>query len=98
MLNNSIARADGGEWSFNDTVGEANEEAGFQAAHAIINGEYDDAIGGGICQVATTVFNAVYEAGYPVTERRNHSLYISSYPAGRDAAIAYPDLDLTMGQ
>ena len=78
-----------------DTVGEANEEAGFQAAHAIINGEYDDAIGGGICQVATTVFNAVYEAGYPVTERRNHSLYISSYPTGRDAAIAYPDLDLT---
>ena len=63
LLNNSIARADGGEWSFNDTVGEANEEAGFQAAHAIINGEYDDAIGGGICQVATTVFNAVYEAG-----------------------------------
>lgn len=76
-------------------MGEANEEAGFQAAHAIINGEYDDAIGGGICQVATTVFNAVYEAGYPVTERRNHSLYISSYPTGRDAASAYPDLDLT---
>ena len=45
--------------------------------------------------MATTVFNAVYEAGYPVTERRNHSLYISSYPTGRDAAIAYPDLDLT---
>ena len=41
------------------------------------------------------MFNAVYEAGYPVTERRNHSLYISSYPTGRDAAIAYPDLDLT---
>ena len=77
------------------SVIEATEEAGFQAAHAIINGEYDDAIGGGICQVATTVFNAVYEAGYPVTERRNHSLYISSYPTGRDAAIAYPDLDLT---
>ena len=41
------------------------------------------------------MFNAVYEAGYPVTERRNHSLYISSYPTGRDDAIAYPDLDLT---
>lgn len=95
LLDDSIARADGGEWSFNDTVGEASEEAGFQAAHAIVNGEYDDAVGGGICQVATTVFNAVYEAGYPVTKRRNHSLYISSYPTGRDAAIAYPDLDLT---
>ena len=95
LLDGSIAPADGGEWSFNDTVGEASEESGFQAAHAIVNGEYDDAIGGGICQVATTVFNAVYEAGFPVTERRNHSLYISSYPTGRDAAIAYPTLDLT---
>ncbi|WP_295995779.1 VanW family protein [uncultured Adlercreutzia sp.] len=95
LLNDSIAPANGGTWSFNDTVGEASEDSGFQAAHAIINGEYDDAIGGGICQVATTVFNAVYEAGFPVTERRNHSLYISSYPTGRDAAIAYPDLDLT---
>ena len=95
LLNNSIAQADGGSWSFSGTVGEASEESGFEAAHAIVNGEYDDAIGGGICQVATTVFNAVYEAGYPVTERHNHSLYISSYPTGRDAAIAYPDLDLT---
>ena len=47
-----------------------------------------------MCQVATTVFNAVYDAGYPVLERRNHSLYIASYPAGRDAAVSYPDLDL----
>lgn len=93
-LTDSIAAADGGEWSFNDVMGEANEANGFQAANAIVNGEYEDAIGGGICQVATTVFNAVFESGFPVTERRNHSLYISSYPTGRDAAIAYPDLDL----
>lgn len=95
LLTNSVAKAAGGEWSFNAVMGEANEENGFQAAHAIVNGEYEDAIGGGICQVATTVFNAVFESGFPVTERRNHSLYISSYPTGRDAAIAYPDLDLT---
>jgi vancomycin resistance protein YoaR len=94
LLNNSIVPANNGTWSFNNVVGEATVESGFQAAHAIINGEYDDAIGGGICQVATTVFNAVYNAGYPVKERHNHSLYISSYPTGRDAAIAYPDLDL----
>ena len=95
LLTDSVAAAQGGQWSFNAVMGEANEGNGFQAAHAIVNGEYEDAIGGGICQVATTVFNAVFEAGYPVTERRNHSLYISSYPTGRDAAIAYPDLDLT---
>lgn len=93
-LTDSIAKANGGTWSFNEVMGEANEANGFQAAHAIVNGEYEDAIGGGICQVATTVFNAVFESGFPVTERRNHSLYISSYPTGRDAAIAYPDLDL----
>ena len=44
--------------------------------------------------MATTVFNAVYEAGYPIERRNNHSLYIASYPEGRDAAIAYPDIDL----
>ncbi|RDB62402.1 vanomycin resistance protein VanB [Gordonibacter sp. 28C] len=94
LLNNSIAQADGGTWSFNGTAGECNAERGFLGAGAIIDGEYDDAVGGGICQVATTVFNAVYEAGYPVPTRHNHSLYIASYPAGRDAAVSWPDLDL----
>lgn len=94
LLTDSVAKAEGGVWSFNEVMGEASEDNGFEAAHAIVNGEYEDAIGGGICQVATTVFNAVFESGFPVTERRNHSLYISGYPTGRDAAIAYPDLDL----
>ena len=94
LLNNSIIEADGGTWSFNDTSGDYNEEAGFQGAGAILDDEFVDAIGGGICQVATTVFNAVYDSGFPVVTRHNHSLYIASYPAGRDAAVAYPDLDL----
>ena len=94
LLSNSIAKANGGTWSFNDTAGEASPDKGYQAAGAIVGGEYSDAVGGGICQVATTVFNSVYLAGYPVEKRYNHSLYIASYPKGRDAAIAYPDLDL----
>ncbi len=69
-------------WSFNGTSGECNDERGFQGAGAIIDGEYDDAVGGGICQVATTMFNAVYEPGFPVPTRYNHSLYIGSYPHG----------------
>lgn len=93
-LTNSIAKANGGTWSFNDVAGEATAERGYQDAGAIVGGEYSDAVGGGICQVATTVFNAVYDAGYPVEERHNHSLRIESYPEGRDAAIAYPTLDL----
>lgn len=94
IINNSIVQSDGGTWSFNDRVGECTTEAGFLGAGAIVNGEYDDAVGGGICQVATTVFNSIYEGGYPIVRRYNHSLYIASYPTGRDAAIAYPDLDL----
>jgi hypothetical protein len=44
--------------------------------------------------VATTVFNAVWEAGLPITARTAHALYISRYPAGRDATVNYPDVDL----
>lgn len=94
FLNNSICKANGGTWSFNETAGEATADKGYKGAGAIVDGEYSDAVGGGICQVATTVFNAVYEAGYPIVKRYNHSLYIASYPKGRDAAIAYPNLDL----
>ena len=94
LLNNSIAKANGGTWSFNEVAGECNAEKGFKNAGAILDGQVVDDIGGGICQVATTVFNAVYEAGLPVDERSNHSLYIASYPSGRDAAINWPELDL----
>ncbi len=92
-LDDSICKA-GETWSFLALSGETTPDKGYQDAGAIIGGEYSDAIGGGICQVATTVFNAVYDAGYPIERRYNHSLYIASYPEGRDAAIAYPDMDL----
>lgn len=92
-INNTVCSA-GQQWSFNDRAGNCDEERGFEAAGAIVNDEYVDSIGGGICQVATTVFNAVYESGLKVDSRTNHSLYISSYPAGRDAAVSYPELDL----
>ena len=92
-LSDSVAKP-GDSWSFNGTAGDCStEERGFKGAGAIVDGEYDDAIGGGICQVATTVFNAVYDAGFPVLTRHNHSLYIASYPTGRDAAVSWPDLD-----
>ena len=93
-ISGSIVKANGGRWSFNERVGEATAEAGFLGAGAIVSGELNDAVGGGICQVATTVFNSVYESGFPVVTRHNHTLYIASDPAGRDAAIAYPYMDL----
>ena len=94
ILDNGIIQGNGGSWHFNDRTGDTNEAAGFWSAGSIIQGEYVDSVGGGICQVATTVFNAVFEAGLPVDMRFPHQLYIASYPNGRDAAVSYPDLDL----
>ncbi len=94
LLSDSIVPANGGVWSFYETSGECNEEAGFLGAGVIIEGEHDDAVGGGICQVATTVFNAVYDSGFPVLRRYNHTLRLTNYPDGRDAAVNWPDLDL----
>jgi len=87
--------APGGTFSFNDTTGERNAAKGFQDAPVIINGELQNGIGGGVCQVSTTVFNAAFEAGLPIGKRTNHALYISHYPLGRDATVNYPDIDLT---
>jgi vancomycin resistance protein YoaR len=81
-------------FSFNATTGERNAERGFQEAPVIINGELQDGIGGGVCQVSTTVFNAAFEAGLSIESRTNHALYISHYPLGRDATVNYPDIDL----
>ena len=86
--------APGATFSFNGPTGERNADRGFQEAPVIINGELQNGIGGGVCQVSTTVFNAAYEAGLQIDRRTNHALYISHYPTGRDATVNYPDLDL----
>ena len=84
----------GSTFSFNGTTGERTAEKGFLEAPVIINGELQTGLGGGVCQVSTTVFNAAYEAGLDITARTNHALYISHYPLGRDATVNYPDTDL----
>ena len=94
LLNNSIVSANGGSWSFNETSGDTNLDPPFASAGSIVNGEFVESIGGGICQVATTVFNAVYEAGLDIDQRWNHTIFIASYPEGRDASVNYPDRDL----
>ncbi|HEY2777269.1 MAG TPA: VanW family protein [Gaiellaceae bacterium] len=86
--------APGATFSFNGTTGERSAAKGFLEAPVIVNGELQTGLGGGVCQVSTTVFNAAYEAGLPITERTNHALYISHYPLGRDATVNYPDVDL----
>ena len=86
--------APGATFSFNQTTGARTAEKGFREAPVIINGELQTGLGGGVCQVSTTVFNAAYEAGLPIVSRTNHALYISHYPQGRDATVNYPDTDL----
>jgi vancomycin resistance protein YoaR len=86
--------APGREFSFNRATGERTAAKGFREAPVIINGELETGLGGGVCQVSTTVFNAAYEAGLPITARTNHALYISHYPQGRDATVDYPSVDL----
>jgi vancomycin resistance protein YoaR len=86
--------APGTTFSFNATTGERSPDRGFREAPVIINGELQNGIGGGVCQVSTTVFNTAYEAGLPIETRTNHALYISHYPQGRDATVNYPDIDL----
>ena len=84
----------GGVWSLNGKVGERTAAKGYSEANAIVNGKLVPQLGGGICQVATTVFNAIFFSGEPVVERQNHSFYIKHYPKGRDATVNWGGTDL----
>ena len=86
--------APGDTFSFNKTTGDRTAAKGFLVAPVIVNGELTTGLGGGVCQVSTTVFNAAFDAGLNITDRTNHALYISHYPQGRDATVNYPDVDL----
>jgi vancomycin resistance protein YoaR len=86
--------APGGTFSFNARVGPRTKERGFRSAPIIVGNEYEEGIGGGVSQVATTVFNAAWEAGLRISARTAHALYIDRYPLGRDATVSYPGIDL----
>ncbi|MEO7804742.1 MAG: VanW family protein [Actinomycetota bacterium] len=84
----------GDVFSLNDATGPRTPQNGYQEANIIVDGELVPGIGGGVCQVATTLFNASFTAGLEIVERSNHSLYISKYPIGRDAMVNYGTQDL----
>ncbi len=88
-LINGTLLAPGEEFDFDTVVGQRTTANGFTTAPAIIAGKLEDSLGGGICQVSTTLFNAVFFAGLDVTARSNHSIYISHYPTGRDATVSW---------
>jgi vancomycin resistance protein YoaR len=76
-------------FSFNDVVGPRTSERGFLEGQMIIGSLVLPSIGGGVCQTATTLFNDAFELGLPIVERTNHNLYLSHYPLGRDATVAW---------
>ncbi|BBB91334.1 MAG TPA: VanW family protein [Methylomusa anaerophila] len=80
-------------FSFNDIVGPREKPQGFKEAMEIINGEFVPGIGGGICQVSSTLYNAVLMAGLDIVERTNHSKPLVYVPLGRDATVVYGLLD-----
>jgi vancomycin resistance protein YoaR len=84
----------GQTFSFWELLGPVTVARGYQFSGAIINNRSEDnVIGGGLCQVSTTMFNAVAAQGYEIVERHAHGYYIDRYPIGYDAAVFDPGSD-----
>ncbi|MBS44065.1 MAG: hypothetical protein CMH83_13060 [Nocardioides sp.] len=84
----------GDTFSMNGIVGERTRENGFTEGTIISNGVYKADLGGGVSQIATTTFNAMFFAGLEDVEHKPHSFYIDRYPVGREATLAWPVVDL----
>ena len=78
----------------NGVVGERTRENGFTEGFIISNGVFKEDLGGGVSQMATTTFNAMFFAGLKDLEHKPHSFYIDRYPVGREATVAWPTVDL----
>lgn len=76
-------------FSFNEIVGERTKERGYQKAQVIVQGEFAEDIGGGICQVSSTLFNAADLQGIQIIERYTHSRSVPYVPPGRDATVSW---------
>ncbi|HVN67401.1 MAG TPA: VanW family protein, partial [Candidatus Sulfotelmatobacter sp.] len=84
----------GAKFSVADVLGEVTPERGFKEAFVIVKGELVPLLGGGSCQIATTLYNAAQLADLKILQRRNHSMYFNIYPLGRDAGVYPGQLDL----
>ena len=87
-LNNQVVLA-GATFSYNSTLGERTIAAGYKNAKIYSNGQVVDGLGGGICQISSTLYNAVVDANLETVERRNHQFVTSYVPAGKDATVVY---------
>lgn len=86
---NDVIVLPGETFSYNKTLGERSKAAGYKTAKVYENGKVVDGIGGGICQISSTLYNAVLKANLEIVERRNHQFITSYVEEGRDATVAY---------
>ncbi|MGZ4581330.1 MAG: VanW family protein, partial [Nocardioidaceae bacterium] len=84
----------GDTFSLNKTVGERTAANGFTKGFMINDGVFKEDLGGGVSQVATTIFNSAFFAGLEDVEHQPHSFYVDRYPVGREATVAWPTIDL----
>lgn len=84
----NVILAPGEVYDFDKQIGPRTEERGYKLAPGIVApNQLEDVLGGGICQVSTTLFNAAFFAGLEIVERHNHSIFVNHYPLGRDATV-----------
>jgi len=83
----------GETFSYNETVGPTTKANGFKKAQVFKKGKKEYGYGGGVCQVSSTLYNAVDKAGLEVLERHDHSLPVDYVPEGKDAATSYGGID-----
>lgn len=91
-LNGTIVQP-GEEFSFNEVVGQRTEEKGYQAAAAYSSGEVVQEIGGGVCQISSTLYRVVFQSGMEITYRRSHTFEPNYVTPGQDAAISWEQPD-----
>ncbi len=90
---NGVIVKPGEEFSYNGTVGKRTKEKGYGEAGAYLNGEVVQEIGGGVCQVSTTLYNAVFRAGLKSTERTSHTFAPAYVTPGLDATVSWEGPD-----
>lgn len=90
---NDVILMPGEEFSYNNTIGNPNAERGYKIAGIYENGKTSEGVGGGICQVSSTLYSAVLYADLEIVERHNHSLTVSYVPNGQDATVSYGVID-----
>ena len=90
---NETVLAPGEIFSFNDTVGKRTAEKGYKSAPILYHGKHKKGVGGGVCQISTTLYLAVEDCGLEIVERHKHDKEVAYSPGGKDSTVNYGSLD-----